>query len=145
MVSVISSAPPPTEYVLDACAMLAFLLREPGAVVVDTLMSAANTICYAHAVNLCEVYYDFVRNHGQPTAKQVIQDLLKAGVVLRDDLDIGFWQQVGDLKVTPGKLSLADCFALTLALKLGAILVTSDHHEFDPVASSGLQSILFIR
>ena len=66
-------------------------------------------------------------------------------MVLRDDLDIGFWQHVGDLKVTPGKLSLADCFALTLALKLGAILVTSDHHEFDPVASSGLQSILFIR
>ena len=66
-----ASAPtPPIEYVLDACAILAFLLREPGAVVVDNLMTAANTVCYAHAVNLCEVYYDFVRNHGQTTANR---------------------------------------------------------------------------
>ncbi len=136
---------PPTEYVLDACAMLAFLLREPGAEVVDGLMADSAAACSAHVVNLCEVYYDFVRRQSPSTAKQVIKDLLAAGVIARDDLDTEFWQSVGDLKVNPGKLSLADCFALALALQLGATLVTSDHHEFDPIVVSGLIPVLFIR
>jgi PIN domain nuclease of toxin-antitoxin system len=142
---VTAESPPPTVYVFDACALLAFLLREPGATEVDRLLTTPGNTCCAHVINLCEVYYDFVRSQGGPTAKQAVEDLLTSGIVLRDDLDIPFWQQVGDLKVNPGKLSLADCFALALALRLGANLVTSDHHEFDPIASSGLLSVLFIR
>jgi predicted nucleic acid-binding protein len=46
--------------------------------------------------------------------------------------------------VSPGKLSLADCFALALAVRTGGTLVTSDH-EFDPVAALGLCPVLFIR
>jgi PIN domain nuclease of toxin-antitoxin system len=134
-----------TKYVLDACAMLTFLLREPGAEVIDRLLSNSDATCFVHVVNLCEVYYDFVRSHDQSTAKQAIEDLLASGVVPQSDLDTAFWQQVGDLKVNPGKLSLADCFTLALALRNGATLVTSDHHEFDPVASSGMLRVLFIR
>ena len=69
---VMAGSTPSTNYVLDACTLLAFLLREPGAAVVDGLLTAPNTVCYAHAVNLCEVYYDFVRNHDHATAKQAI-------------------------------------------------------------------------
>lgn len=60
-------------------------------------------------------------------------------------MDILFWQQVGNLKVTPGKLSLADCFALALAQRMEATLVTSDRHEFEPIAALKLCPILFIR
>jgi len=60
-------------------------------------------------------------------------------------MDLVFWQRVGKLKVNPGKLSLADCFALALTLYMNATLVTSDHHEFDRIDTMGLYPILFIR
>jgi PIN domain nuclease of toxin-antitoxin system len=46
--------------VIDASALIAFLRDEPGADVVENLFSAPET-CYAHALNLCEVCYDFFR------------------------------------------------------------------------------------
>jgi hypothetical protein len=42
-------------------------------------------------------------------------------------------------------VSLADCFAMALANRVQAELVTSDHHEFDPIAQNGICSIQFIR
>ena len=141
-----TSAPSVTsQYVLDACALIAFLNREPGAAVVDGLLADPNNGCLAHAINVCEVYYDLVRRSGTPIARQAVVDLAVIGVQIRQDMDTGFWQQVGDLKVSPGKLSLADCFALALAIQSGATLVTSDHHEFDPIVPLGLCPILFIR
>ncbi len=44
-------------YVLDACAMIAYLNDEPGADVVEAAMIDPMNQCYAHAVNLCEVFY----------------------------------------------------------------------------------------
>ena len=140
-----TAAPPLTIYVLDACALIAFLRREPGATVIDGLLTNTNNLCFAHVVNLCEVYYDVVRSNDVSTALQAVSDLIAAGVQVREDIDTAFWQQVGNLKVNPGKLSLADCFALALALRTGATLVTSDHHEFDPIAALGLCPMVFIR
>ena len=132
-------------YVLDACALIAFLNREPGASVIDGLLTDPKTLCLAHAINVCEVYYDMVRQSGTLTARQSVADLIAVGVQVRQDIETEFWQQVGDLKVNPGKLSLADCFALALAIRTGATLVTSDHHEFDPIVPLGLCPIQFIR
>ena len=132
-------------YVLDACALIAFLNREAGASVVDGLLTDPESVCFAHAINMCEVYYDLVRRSGSPTARQAVADLIAVGVRVRQDMDIAFWQQVGNLKVNPGKLSLADCFALALAIHTGATLVTSDHHEFDPLVPLQLSPIQFIR
>lgn len=134
-----------TRYVLDACALIAFLSREPGASVVDGLLIDPNNVCLAHAINVCEVYYDLIRQRDVPTARQAVADLVAVGVQVRQDMDTGFWQQVGELKVNPGKLSLADCFALALAIQTRATLVTSDHREFDPIVPLGLCPILFIR
>jgi len=44
-----------TVYVLDACTLLAFLGREPGATVVDSLLIDPRNLCVAHAINWCEV------------------------------------------------------------------------------------------
>ena len=41
--------------VIDASALIAFLRDEPGADVVENVLSAPDK-CYAHALNLCEVY-----------------------------------------------------------------------------------------
>jgi hypothetical protein len=55
-----------------------------------------------------------------------------------------FWQSVGRLKAR-GRISIPDCFCIVLAQELGGEVVTSDHHEFDPLVPLGLVSIRFIR
>lgn len=85
-------------YVLDAYALIAFLSGEAGAALVARLLADPGNLCLIHAVNLCEVYYDAVRKTDISTARQDIANLLAGGLVLRDDLDIGFWQQVGNSK-----------------------------------------------
>ena len=132
-------------YILDACAIIAFLAGELGGAMVAQLLADPNSLCFVHAVNFREVYYDAIRKTDVLTAKQDMAAQLTGGLILRDDLDTSFWQQVGELKVSPGRLSLADCFALALARKESATLVTSDHHEFDPIVPLNLCPILFIR
>jgi len=131
-------------HVLDACAMLAYLKGEPGAEVVATLLADPEGACYAHAVNLCEVYYDFLRQSDERTAREAVSDLLADGVVERRDLSRGFWERVGTHKAR-GRISLADCFCIALAQHLSAALVTTDHKEFDPLVSRGICPIHFIR
>lgn len=82
-------------YVLDACAMLAYLKGEPGAQVVAALLTDPAHVCYAHALNLCEVYYDFIRRSDEPTARQAIADLLADGIIERRDISGPFWRSVG--------------------------------------------------
>jgi len=131
--------------VLDACAMIALLRGEPGEDVVWTHLCDPASACYAHALNLCEVYYDFYRVGGEAVARSAINDLKYLGVSERNDLDEAFWQEVGRVKAIYRKVSLADCCALALAARLGGSLLTSDHHEFDALAALGNWPIVFIR
>jgi PIN domain nuclease of toxin-antitoxin system len=131
-------------YVLDACAMIAFLRGEAGADVVENALLDANSQCVAHAVNLCELYYDFHRAGGEGAADGALVDMRTLGLAERDDFDEPFWKEAGKLKAG-GKISLADCFAVTLTNRVGGTLLTSDHHELDRVAAAGICSVTFIR
>jgi PIN domain nuclease of toxin-antitoxin system len=133
------------DHVLDACAMIAFLRGEPGADAVAGLLSNPEHVCYAHAINLCEVFYDFVRASDLRTARSALRDLSRVGVRSRRDLSRRFWQRVGELKGTIRRLSLADCFAIALAESLKAPVVTSDHAEFDPLVARSMCRVVFIR
>jgi len=122
--------------VLDACALIALLRSEPGGEEVRSLLADDECRCFIHAVNLCEVYYDCLRNYDEVKADQKLGDLRVCGLLLRDDMDTEFWKKAGHLKAR-GRISLADAFAVTLAEREHSILVTSDHHEFDPLLASG--------
>ncbi len=132
-------------YILDSSAMIAYLRNEAGANVVERLLTDSKNICYAHAINLCEAFYDFARSSDEASAQQAITELLDLGVVERRDLDVPFWQQAGMLKAVHRRVSLADCCAIALTLKLGGELVTSDHHELDALAAAGVCPIKFFR
>jgi PIN domain nuclease of toxin-antitoxin system len=131
-------------YVFDACALLAYLNDEDGATLVDGMLTSGAP-CYAHAVNLCEVYYD-LRRRGMSGegAWRGVGALRRAGVQPREDLDETFWRTVGELK-TRGRVSLADCICTALANRLDAQVVTSDRREFTPLAEEGVCRVAFIR
>ena len=131
-------------FVLDSSAVLAYLRSEPGEFVVEELLSDENNNCYILAINLCEVYYDVVREYGKQRALATIRALEEAGLILREDMDFEFWQSVGDHKA-PGGISLADCFCMVLANRLDAELVTADRQEFGPAAEQRLCRVRFVR
>lgn len=131
--------------VLDASAMIAFLRDEGGAEVVMNQMQRPECRAFAHALNLCEVYYDFLRASGETTAIDAIKDLLALGIEERNDMHADFWRGMGRLKASYRRVSLADCAALALAAELHAVLLTADRHELEPLCETGVCEIEFIR
>lgn len=132
-------------FVLDASAMIAYLRDEPGAGVVAEALLDSESRCYAHALNLCEVFYDFHRASGEVDALQAIADLREVGVFEDSNAGAAVWQAAGKLKANLRRVSLADCFALELAERLRATILTADHHEFDSLAVQTGYRITFIR
>jgi predicted nucleic acid-binding protein len=100
--------------------------------------------CFAHSINLCEVYYDTLRASDEATADQAITDLFSAGVIERNEMDTALWREVGKIK-SRGRISIADAFCAALAQKLGGEVVTSDRREFEPLAAAGVCAVTFIR
>jgi PIN domain nuclease of toxin-antitoxin system len=131
--------------VLDASAMIAFLRGESGAEAVLNQMRHPECNSFAHALNLCEVYYDFSRATGETIAANAINDLLTLGIKERNDMHAGFWRAMGRIKSSYRRVSLADCAALALAADLDALLLTADRHELEPLHTLGICKLEFIR
>jgi uncharacterized protein with PIN domain len=132
-------------YVFDACAVIALLDDEPGAKVVETLLEQEGCRCIVHILNVCEVYYHLFRQAGEERAAKLTDVLESYGFKLEESLSTTLWQKAGQLKAEWRRVSLSDCFALALTIQENATLVTSDHHELDPLAKAGLCSFHFIR
>ena len=111
---------------------------------VRDFLEDADVLIYSHTLNLCEVFYDFVRSGDVTVAREAIQILREDGVVERNDFDPVFWEEAATLKAGH-RMSLADAFGVTLARRLNADFVTADHHELDPIAAAGLCQVTFIR
>lgn len=131
--------------VFDASALVAFLRGEPGGDVVRKLLEDDKVDCLAHVANLSEVYYHVLRAADDSVAQQTMSRLAEAGLGFRNDIDAVFWQEVARYKDVVGRVALTDCFAIALANRIGATIVTSDHQEFEPVAAQGVCSVRFIR
>lgn len=125
--------------------MIAYLRGEPGADKVEARLNDDSEPCMAHAVNLCEVFYKFMRAENEGEATSAVNDLKDMGLVVRDDLDDAFWRDVGRLKATMSSLPLADCFVVALTNRLDAEAVTADHPDFDPIKEQGICRVAFIR
>ena len=117
-------------YVLDACALLALVKKEDGALLVRQALESEHDVCLVHAVNLCEVYYDCLRCYGYDLSEKLLTDLIETGMTIHNDMDVDFWKGAGKLKAR-GRISLADCFAIALAVREDAVVMTSDRHEFE--------------
>jgi PIN domain nuclease of toxin-antitoxin system len=76
-------------YVLDACALIAFLSDEVGAGVVESVLRQASqeTIKVSmHKLNLLEVYYGDYRAHGKTAADGIVGMVEKLPIVIISDM-----------------------------------------------------------
>jgi len=131
--------------VFDACALIAFAYDEEGADLIETYLASDDNKCFVHSLNFCEFYYQAYRRSSKNDAVRLVDEFLELGLVVRDDIDTEFWQDAGELKAIHKRVSLADCCAVSLANRLDAELVTSDHHELDELAKLSVCKITFFR
>lgn len=59
-----------------------------------------------HSLNVCEVYYHFIRVVGEPAANATIRSMVFLGIELFDELDPKLWKVAGRLKAHYKRLSL---------------------------------------
>ena len=130
-------------FVLDACALIAFLNDEPGAEKVEHLLrlsATEDTQLVMHKINLLEIYYDTYRAKGKDVADEMLKAVRRLPIIVDDSLDDNIFFESARLKATY-KISLADSIALALSVTRKASIVTADHHEFDKIEKK--EKILF--
>jgi predicted nucleic acid-binding protein len=122
-------------FVMDACALIAFLADEEGADRVEgVLTDAKNGKCqlYMNTINVLEVFYGVYREDGKERAEEVLEKIAGLPIKVIGTLKKGVFKEAGRLKATY-RISLADSIAASEALIKKARLMTSDHHELDEI------------
>ena len=134
--------------VFDAGVLIALLKHEKGGAEVRKILRESPGECYIHAINLYEIYYSFLRTDGPIYAERAIQLILRIGLIVNEDMDEDLRRDAADFKIGHS-MSVCDTFLLALGRRLNAEVLSTDHHELDPLeplaASLGLAGLRFIR
>jgi len=140
--------PAARNYVLDACALIAYFDDEEGADVVEGLFEQARNdeiTLTINAANLIEVYYDQIRKTSTERADVVIQDIYATfPITVIETLNPDIVREAAYLK-TAGKISFADTILVATAVCTDATIVTCDHIELEPVEQQEHIPFLWIR
>lgn len=136
-----------SEYVIDACALIAYLDDEDGAAVVEELFRDAESSgedILLHEINLLEVYYGAHRAGGLELAEDVLETVQALPLHVVKGLGDETLREAGRLKATY-RVSLADSIAAAEARVRGCALVSADHHELDVLDYRKELKFLWIR
>jgi len=134
-------------YIIDACALLAFLNDEEGADKVEDLLdrSVANDITVSMSIiNLLEVYYGELRDKGADIAQVVLDIVQHYSIKIIDTISEQIFREAARLKAAY-KMSIADCIGLATAIELSGQFVSSDHYELEAVAENEPSLIFWFR
>ena len=122
-------------YILDACALNAYLNDENGAEVVENIFHQTlngQTSVLMNIVNLLEVYYGVLREVGLYKADEVLKECYSLPIGIINSISNDVFREAGRMK-SFYRVSLADSIVLGAALTTTAFLLTADHHEFDAI------------
>ena len=134
-------------YVLDACAMLAVLSKEPGAdnvVEIYKKASSGEVELVMSKLNLLEVYYELFREYGKERADKFFEEIKQSPITINNEISDEVFVEAGRLKASY-KISLADSIALAEASVSNGVLLTADHHEFNVIEEKESVAFLWIR
>ncbi|MDR2999910.1 MAG: PIN domain-containing protein [Fibromonadaceae bacterium] len=130
-------------YILDACALIAYLTDEPGSDIVAEYLRNNSRVAM-HKLNLLEVYYGFYAEQGKECADNILRDVKKLKIEIIDNFSDEMFLQAGRLKASY-RISLADSMLLAQAMVLNAAILSSDHHELDEIEELEQIKFLWIR
>ena len=134
-------------YVLDACAILAFLNDEEGADTVEKLLlqpANGDTSVSISIVNLLEAYYSELRDKGAEIAQVVLDMVQYYSIKVVNTISEQAFSEAARMKAAY-TMSLGDCIGLATALELSGQFVSSDHHELDQIAGKEPSLIFWYR
>ena len=86
------------KYVLDACALMAFVCDEKGANIIEDVLSEANdgtSIVYMNKLNFFEVYYNIRRAEGDQKSEDFYNTVLKLPVTIISDFSDEVFHEAG--------------------------------------------------
>ena len=137
-----------SDYLLDACAILAFFDDEQGADIVSGLIDRAKhgeINLSMNAANLIEVYYDRIRVTGADDADDIIRKVYEnSPITIIENLTPEIVREAARFKAL-GKMSFADTILVATACCIGATIVSCDHVELGPVEQQENIPFLWIR
>jgi predicted nucleic acid-binding protein len=134
-------------YILDACALIAFVNEEKGEgyEAVDALIERAAVrdikLCIS-IVNLVEVHYHCIRRDGEEIAGQIVRDVAELPVTVIDTVTDPVSRGASRLKARY-PISLGDAFLCAAAANLSAVIVTKDR-EIEAVEKGESLPVLWI-
>jgi uncharacterized protein len=134
-------------FVIDACALIAYLFDEKGAdIFEDLLIQARNNQIemVMHIINLGEVYYDILKRNDSTTARETYKYIRQLPIRFEDRINDQMIYKVGEFK-TNFRMSYADSFAAAQTILLNGELLTTDHKEFEPLKQSNAIKINWLR
>ncbi|MDR3283689.1 MAG: type II toxin-antitoxin system VapC family toxin [Treponema sp.] len=133
-------------YLLDACAVIAFLDKEAEGVMVKKLFDRTDTgkiTIYISVVNLVEVFYHFIKKTGEEKAVEIMRKLDDLPLDVIYTISRAIYCETAHLKARYS-ISLGDVFLCATAKSFSATVVTKDH-EIEAVEQSEHLSVLWIR
>ncbi len=136
-----------TTFVIDACALIAYLFDEDGSNFFERLLIQAHNNkveMKMHIINLGEVYYDILKRNDVTTAKETYKYIKRLPIRFEDRINDQMIYKAGELK-TCYRMSYADSFAAAQTILLNAELLTTDHKEFEPLKQAGVIKIKWLR
>ncbi len=132
-------------YVLDTCALIAWFENEDGRDAVRDVFRDPDGIHLMHALNICELYYDYYRRDGRIAAETALRHIRQMNVRPYRSMDKPMIREAGETKALFRQISLADCFVVATARRARGLVLTADRREFEPVADAHYCRVRFIR
>ena len=137
-----------TNFVLDACALVALLKGENGAGEVDKLfqqtVQGETTLCMS-IVNLLEVYYGFIGDIGLTETLDMMKKVDDTPLRIIDTISQRVYHEAARIKGMYRRLSLADAVGVATAIEREGVFVTSDHHELESIAQKEMLNFFWFR
>ena len=125
-------------YILDACALIAFLSGEKGAKNVRNIIQNAingDISLKINQINLLEVYYHAITFYDQVTANEILEEIKKYPIEIIIGLRNDVFKEAGRIK-SKYKIPLGDSIAVAECIIEEGTLVTSDYSDFEKIEKS---------
>ena len=124
-----------TIFILDACALIAWISGETGAAKInDVILNAIarNITLKINQVNLFEVYYHAIKVYGIDGANKILEETKEYPIEIIVGLSNDVFEEAGRIK-SKYKIPLGDSIAAAECIVSKGILVTSDHKDFEKI------------